>query len=189
MFHVRWAMSIESGRERRRVNRECFSVDALHVRACGRWVLVVALGGCTQANPRFAGARLSGSNDPNQSADAGVVRTDAAGELDALALDGPGSAGLILHWRFDESTGAMAMDSSGSGVHGVYLGEPTQPQPVASVAPTGFSNRGSREFPASGRPSVRAVGGKAALQLQASDEITLSVWYRATAASEAYGGI
>jgi hypothetical protein len=35
---------------------------------------------------------------------------------------------------------------------------------------------------------VRAVGGRAALQLQPSDQITLSVWYRATTASEAYGG-
>jgi hypothetical protein len=171
---------------------------------CGRWALVVALGGCTQSNPAFTGARGSGGDGPGDSLrDAGsggagatpddarvvpIPPADGPAPAEVSRADGPGSTGLILHWRFDESTGTVAMDSSGSGVHGTYLGEPTLPQPAAAVPPTAFSNPASREFPATGRPSVRAVGAREALQLQPSDQITMSVWYRATAASAAYGG-
>jgi hypothetical protein len=160
--------------------------------------LALALTGCTQPNPRFDGDSPSvhddGAVDGGKEipgVDAGVSSETSVtdvGQIGPAPTDAPGASGLILYWRFDEQTGTVATDSSGGGIDGAYLGEPTLPQPASAVAPTGFANPLSREFPATGRPSVRASGAMTILKLQPTDQFTLSVWYRATTASAAFGG-
>ena len=41
-----------------------------------------------------------------------------------LSMTGPASAELILHWAFDEGSGAVAHDSSGYGRDGTVVGDP-----------------------------------------------------------------
>ena len=91
--------------------------------------------------------------------------------------------GAALHWRFDEASGVAAVDSSGNGFDGAYIGEPSLPQPSANVPPSGFTNLRSRSFPASGRPGV--YRGGLDRRLLPSNDLSFSIWYRATSAPRA----
>jgi hypothetical protein len=89
-------------------------------------------------------------------------------------------AGPALHWRFDEATGGIAADSSGNAFGGLYVGEGKTPEPSTSLPPTTFSNPRSRLFPATGRPAVHLPGVSGVLK--PANEITVSIWYRASSA-------
>ena len=85
----------------------------------------------------------------------------------------------MLHWRFDESSGATAAtDSSSSGFTGVYRGESVLPMPSPLVPPTGFTNPRSLAFGPSGRPGIQLVTASAVLR--PTTTLTVSLWYRAT---------
>jgi trimeric autotransporter adhesin len=88
----------------------------------------------------------------------------------------PGAASL--HWRFDEDAGNVALDASGMGNAGTYVGEPTAPTPSNLVPATMFANPRSRLFGATGRPSVRLANVPAALK--PANEMTFTLFYRAT---------
>jgi hypothetical protein len=101
---------------------------------------------------------------------------DAPRVVDAV---GPGTQGLVLRWRFDESSGTVAQDSSGRGLHGTYQGPPA---PDSQAAPTAFANQASRHFVAAGTDVVRLDGSPAALQ--PSTGLTVSVWFRTTSIAQ-----
>jgi hypothetical protein len=85
-------------------------------------------------------------------------------------------AGAALYWRFDELSGTAAMDSSGNGFHGVYLGDPTPPAPSTDLPPTSFTNVRSRLFGATGQPEVELASVKASLT--PANNVTFAVWFR-----------
>jgi hypothetical protein len=85
--------------------------------------------------------------------------------------------GPVLHWRFDETTGTTAADSSPSGFTGFYRGSGALPTPSTSVPPTTFTNPRSLAFGASGLPGVQLSPVTAALR---PATVTVSLWYRAT---------
>jgi sialidase-1 len=68
---------------------------------------------------------------PAPAADADVPDTaegvpDAATESALLGFDGRPLAGVVGHWRFDESTGDRVIDSSSSALHGTLVGGPAR---------------------------------------------------------------
>jgi len=151
----------------------------------------VLAGACIQDNPAYdAGMRdsavpleLGPSMDVGPSVDQGRDVFDAGAEsagpkepsVDAAVFETapPISAQLVLHWRFDETTGAVAADSSGNGLDGTYTGGPV---PVSGGAPTTFANPGSRQFRAEVMQSVQL--GRSAPALQPAAGLTVSVWFR-----------
>jgi Concanavalin A-like lectin/glucanases superfamily len=87
-------------------------------------------------------------------------------------------AGLVLRWKFDEASGTTAMDSSGNGFHGTYLGDVGIPSPSSSLPPTKFPNPSSRAFDLARRHAVRLAAIPA--KLKPARDITVSFWFRAT---------
>ena len=63
--------------------------------------------------------------------------------------------GLALHWRFEETTGTTALDSSGSGFNGTYTGDTGTPTPSTSLPPVRYTNTRSRDFVLANRQAVR----------------------------------
>ena len=41
-----------------------------------------------------------------------------------MSIAGNASADLVAHWRFDETSGTTALDSSGNGLNGTLEGDP-----------------------------------------------------------------
>lgn len=118
-----------------------------------------------------------------------LTPVDNAPSVDAAPRDvrvvdalGPGARGLVLYWRLDESTGTVAQDSSGGGLHGTYQGTPI-PAPDPEAAPTGFVNQGSRRFTTAGTNTIRLEG--APTPLQPSAGLTVSAWLRTTSSARA----
>jgi hypothetical protein len=87
--------------------------------------------------------------------------------------------GPALQWKFDESTGTTALDASGNGRNGTYLGTSGTPGPSTSVPSAGApANPLSRIFVRANRQAVRLSSTPAALK--PTNGLTLSAWYRAT---------
>jgi hypothetical protein len=85
--------------------------------------------------------------------------------------------GLILHWRFDEMTGAEVRDSSTTQFHGTAVGTGGGPAPSTMVPNLKFSDPQSRTFDPAQQDGVHGlVPMPAALKL--SNNLTLSAWYR-----------
>jgi hypothetical protein len=91
---------------------------------------------------------------------------------------GDGQAGLVLHWRFDETSGTVAVDTAGNNHAGTYVGVTGTPTSSALVARIGGDNLRSRAFLRSGRQAVQLQNTPADLQPQS--ELTVAAWYRAT---------
>jgi hypothetical protein len=88
-------------------------------------------------------------------------------------------AGLALYWRFEETLGGLALDSSGNGLHGQYLGPPT----ASTMLPTlMYPNVFSRAFSTAARHAVRLASAPAALK--PANNVSISLWYRATAVDD-----
>jgi hypothetical protein len=82
-----------------------------------------------------------------------------------------------LHWRFDESSGTVAMDSSGNGYHGMYYGlSGAVPESSGVVPPVQFSNPASRTFAVSQRHQVRLYSPPAALL--PANSVTAAAWFK-----------
>jgi hypothetical protein len=88
------------------------------------------------------------------------------------------SPGLALFWRFEETSGSSAADSSGNGRAGLYTGAAGAPVPSADLPPLQHDNGRSRAFDLDARHAVVLDPMPAALKPR--NEVTLSVWYRAT---------
>jgi hypothetical protein len=124
------------------------------------------------------GPRDAGEGDA-RTADAPAA---ADGPTGVDAPIGPAGPGLVLHWRFDEPAGSIAVDSSGHGFEGTYGGSPL-PSPSAEVPPTTFANPGSRRFDATVVNSVQLASMPAALQ--PTQALTVTVWFRTTQTTRA----
>ena len=61
--------------------------------------------------------------------DAPDVDAMADAGIDARPVDAAMTAGLILHWSFDEAAGAQVRDSSLTGFHGTAVGTSGGPTP------------------------------------------------------------
>lgn len=111
------------------------------------------------------------------------VAMDAAAMDTGRQLTGPGTNGLVLHWRFDEIAGSVAQDSSDGGLHGTYEGT-SPPASDTERPPTTFPNTASRRFTASLAQGVRLAPPQPA-RLKPTDALTVSVWFRTTQAARA----
>jgi len=76
----------------------------------------------------------------------------------------PNNAGLVGHWKFDESSGTIAYDSSGNGNDGTVQGDP---QWVA-----GMIGSGALSF--DGTDGYVEIGDDASLSM--TDTLTITVW-------------
>ena len=79
----------------------------------------------------------------------------------------PGTGTLEAHWTFDESSGRVALDSSGHGLNGEYHNEPKR---VAGPMGSAVKFDGKADYIAFGHP--------AALRLTSS--VTISAWIKST---------
>ena len=95
--------------------------------------------------------------------------------------------GLVLHWRFEEPNGTVVGDSSGNNLHGAATGAAGAPMPSAAVPPgLSYANGRSRVFSMADRHAVLLANMPAALK--PANNLTISVWYRATAMDVGGGG-
>ena len=131
-----------------------------------------AAGGTSGGAAGSAGAGGAGGND------AGPIASDSSPLPDAI-IDaggpdaGPSSVGLVLHWRFDESTSLVANDSSPNGLNGAYQGNTVSHS--AEHAPTDFTNVASSRFLTADQAVVL---DSAFARLRPTTGITVSVWFR-----------
>jgi Cys-rich repeat protein len=87
----------------------------------------------------------------------------------------PPPSGPALLWRFDETTGTIAVDSSSNHLDGTYVGSPAS----STLVPLGaMTDPRSRAFLRANQQAVRLAGIPATLE--PSNNLTLSAWYRAT---------
>jgi len=101
------------------------------------------------------------------------------------------TTGLGLYWKFDETTGTLASDSSGNNLHGTYV-PTTSPMPTPStMVPPGMTwDLGSLAFtfqnnPDGGTPLLReavqlssADGGPSLAPVKPLNNFTVAVWYK-----------
>jgi|tagenome__1003787_1003787.scaffolds.fasta_scaffold20778401_2 hypothetical protein len=148
---------------------------------------VVLVGGCTSLLPyRPRDAAEPGEDGSivvvlDAAIEAPPARDAAAAEADVAPPTGIGDhSGPALHWRFDEEQGAtMAVDSSGHGFDGVYVGDIGLPSPVADVPrQVAFADPWSRQFTLESHQAVRLAPVPPALR--PVNDLTVCAWYRAT---------
>jgi hypothetical protein len=90
------------------------------------------------------------------------------------------SLGLALYWRFDEPANATsAIDSSGNHFDGAYTGVTGAPSASAGLPPVGFVDPFSRAFVLANQQAVQLAAAPALLK--APNNLSIAVWYRATA--------
>jgi hypothetical protein len=113
-----------------------------------------------------------------QSCCGGSVCNAGAVCLGGTCGTGP-SPGPALQWKFDESSGSAAVDASGNGLHGTYLGAVGTPTPSMSVPAMGsMGNPFSRAFVRANQQAVRLAATPPVLK--PVNGLTVSAWYRAT---------
>jgi hypothetical protein len=91
------------------------------------------------------------------------------------------SQGPVLHWKFDETdpSGTTALDSSGNGHDGTFIGVTEFPKPSNDVPNLGSaSNPRSRVFVRTGQQAVRLQNMPA--DVKPTTDLTVTVWYKAT---------
>jgi hypothetical protein len=87
-----------------------------------------------------------------------------------LSMAGNASAGLLVHWKFDEGSGTTAYDSSGNGHHGTLEGDPEW---VAGKI------GGALDF---GGDGDRVVDEDAENYLNGLDAVTVCIWIKSDVA-------
>ena len=90
----------------------------------------------------------------------------------------PFGAGPALHWKLDESGGTSALDASGNGRVGTYVGTSGTPTASTLVPSVFFANPASRAFAAANRHAIRLDPTPSALK--PANNITVSLWFRTT---------
>ena len=83
--------------------------------------------------------------------------------------------GLVLFWRFEETSGTTVADSSGNGHGGSYLGAPL---PSTMLPPLSYPNARSLGFVQTARQAVTLAGMPAALK--PVNDFSVAFWYRST---------
>lgn len=121
-------------------------------------------------------------DSPSSQPDGPSMQPDVVAMDRAADVVGPGRAGLVLHWRLDETTGTVAADSSGGGLSGAYQGNPA-PATATEPAPTMFANPASRRFAGIAGQGVRLASPSA--RVRPTTALTVSVWFRTTQTSRA----
>jgi hypothetical protein len=101
-------------------------------------------------------------------------RALAPDEITALATQTPKPVPL-LQWKFDETGGTTADDSSANNFDGTYVGTPTSD---ANVPPGSTGNPASLKFDGTMRQAVTRAPTPA--MLKPANNLTVSAWYRAT---------
>jgi hypothetical protein len=98
------------------------------------------------------------------------------------ALPGP-----VLYWKLDETSGTTVFDATSGGSHGVYTSAVPGVTPTSSsmLPPLAFANAASRQFSLASRQAILLADAPAALKPTA--ELTVSVWYRASAGDPSTG--
>jgi hypothetical protein len=130
---------------------------------------------------RSAGATRDCAPYPCGATACATTCADSSGCAPAYSCSGTScvrSSGLVLYWRFEETSGSIAVDSSGSGNNGSYVGETGAPTSSTSVPATVYSNPRSRQFSGSSRQAVQITNWPSSLRL--TNDFTVSAWYRAT---------
>lgn len=89
------------------------------------------------------------------------------------------SPDLALYWKLDEDSGITAVDSSGFGRNGTYLGAIGLPAPSSAVPPVSFSNARSRAFVRANQQAISLGGAPAAIK-PSTGPLTVSVWFKST---------
>src|SRR4051794_5742473 len=140
----------------------------------GLWASVLMGVGCSSllpVRPRDAAAPPpDAAADPPPAADAGE-------DVPSGPIVGFGPA---LYWKLDEAAGTEALDSSGNGFTGVYTGDTGAPTPAMDVpGKIAFTDPLSRAFGLAQRHAVRLSPLPDGLRPQV--ELTVAVWYKATA--------
>ena len=79
----------------------------------------------------------------------------------------PGTGTLEAHWTFDESSGRVALDSSGHGLNGEYHNEPKR---VAGPMGSAVKFDGTADYIDFGHPTA----------LRLSSSVTISAWIKST---------
>ena len=79
----------------------------------------------------------------------------------------PGTGSLEAHWTFDESSGRVALDSSGHGLNGEYHSEPKR---VAGPMGSAVKFDGTADYVDFGHPSA----------LRLTSSMTISAWIKST---------
>jgi len=95
-----------------------------------------------------------------------------------VCLAGTCSAGPALQWKFDESSGTTALDASGNGLRGTYVGAETPLPSTLRPAAGSMGNPSSRAFDRTKQQAVRLAATP--LILKPTNGLTVSAWYRAT---------
>jgi hypothetical protein len=85
---------------------------------------------------------------------------------------------ILLHWRFDEVTGNVAVDDSGLDRNGTYTGTTGTPAASTDVPRLPIDDPRSRRFTRANRHGVRLQNMP--VEMLVPNNITLSAWYRAT---------
>jgi Concanavalin A-like lectin/glucanases superfamily len=88
------------------------------------------------------------------------------------------STDLALYWKFDEESGTAAIDSSGNNFNGTYVGVVGSPTPSTSIPPISFSDPYTRAFNLNNQQAVELASAPSILK--PANNLTISVWYKAT---------
>jgi hypothetical protein len=137
------------------------------------------LGVCQAGAPHACGAYLC--------AGTACATTCAADDVCAPGLQCTAPAcvpktNLALYWRFEETSGTVALDSSVNQFNGTYVGPPA---PSAVLPPLMYPNGSSRLFTAASRHAVHLTPIPAALK--PANNVSISLWYRATSVDQKSG--
>ena len=101
--------------------------------------------------------------------DAANANSMQIAEVELLGVPGP-----VAHWKFDEGAGTVALDSSGNGNDGIFVGDP---QWVAGVMGGALEFNGDDYLDCGNGPS-----------LQIQDAITISFWFNVVAFENTWEG-
>jgi hypothetical protein len=159
-------------------------------RACAAGVesgarLCNGLGVCAAATTKACGNFACGDGVCKTTCTAATAATDCKPNMvcrDSACV----ASGLALYWKFDETDGTVALDSSGNGLDGSYTGVSGTPVTSMEVAPLKFPNPRSRAFTAASRQAVLLAGMPALLK--PARELTVSAWYRTNKLDSGGGG-
>jgi hypothetical protein len=87
------------------------------------------------------------------------------------------TGGLLAHWKLDETSGPLVMDSSGNGFNATLPPDATAPTPSKLVPPVKFTDAGSFAFSLAMRQAIQLP--TLPPMLRPANNITVTAWYRA----------
>jgi hypothetical protein len=93
------------------------------------------------------------------------------------------ATGLGLYWKFDETSGTVALDSSGNNVNGNYVtATGVFPTPAAGVVPPSMTSWDPASLSFTWRQAVQITAASPGFAfVRPANNMTISLWYRASA--------